>query len=89
MEASYNLLLSVPAYIELHFDAILYSKLGNENSSAGHTKCSRGPHSARGGQGPHSWHSCFTPWYHKLSVALFILHMSLSHALGQRSVSRR
>jgi len=27
---------------ELSFDAILYSKLGNENSDAGHIKCSRG-----------------------------------------------
>ena len=27
----------------LRFDAILYSKLGNENSDAGHIKCSRGP----------------------------------------------
>jgi len=28
-----------------------------------------------------------TPLYHKLSVALNFLHMSLSHSLGQRSVS--
>jgi len=28
---------------EFHFDAILYSTLRNENSDAGHTKCSRGP----------------------------------------------
>jgi len=29
--------------MELRFDAILYSKLGKENSNAGHIKCSRGP----------------------------------------------
>jgi len=27
--------------MEFSFDAILYSKLGNENSDAGHTKCPR------------------------------------------------
>jgi len=31
------------------FDAILYSKSTNEDSDAGHVKCSRGP------QVPHSW----------------------------------
>jgi len=29
--------------MELRFDAILYSELGNENSYAGHIKCSCGP----------------------------------------------
>jgi len=29
--------------MELRFDAMLYSDLGNENSDAGHIKCSRGP----------------------------------------------
>jgi len=29
--------------MELRFDAILFSKLGDENSDAGHVKCSRGP----------------------------------------------
>jgi len=29
--------------MELHFDEILYSKLGKENFDAGHIKCSRGP----------------------------------------------
>jgi len=29
--------------MEIRFDAILYSKLGNENSDTGHIKCSRGP----------------------------------------------
>jgi len=28
--------------MELRVDVILYSKLGNENNNAGHTKCSRG-----------------------------------------------
>jgi len=30
--------------MELCFDAILHSKLGNENSDAGHIKCWRGSH---------------------------------------------
>jgi len=43
-------LLSKHLFImELHFDAIFYSKLGNENSDASHSKCSRGP------QVPHPW----------------------------------
>jgi len=29
--------------MQLRFDAILYSKLGNENFDAGHIKCLRGP----------------------------------------------
>jgi len=33
--------------MELRVDVILYSKLGNEKT-AGHIKCSRGPHLARG-----------------------------------------
>jgi len=39
--------------MELGFDVILYSKLGNENSDAGHIKCSPGLHLARGPQAPH------------------------------------
>jgi len=39
--------------MELRFDAILYSKLGNENSDAGHIKCSPEPHLARGSEAPH------------------------------------
>jgi len=39
--------------MELRFDAILYSNLGNENCNAGHIKCSRGPHLTRGAQVPH------------------------------------
>jgi len=41
--------------MEHRFDAILYSNLGNENSDAGHIKCSRGVHLARGPQVPHPW----------------------------------
>jgi len=29
--------------MELRFDSMLYSNLGNENSDAGRIKCSRGP----------------------------------------------
>ena len=36
----------------LRLDAILYSKLGTENSDADHVKCSRGPHLARWPQVP-------------------------------------
>jgi len=39
--------------MELRFDAIVYSLLGGEDSNAGHIKCSRGPHLARGLQVPH------------------------------------
>jgi len=39
--------------MELRFEAMLYPNLGNENSDAGHIKCSRGPHLARGSQVPH------------------------------------
>jgi len=38
---------------ELRFEAICYSKLGNENSDVGHIKCSRGLHLAQGPQVPH------------------------------------
>jgi len=38
--------------MELRFDAMLYSNLGNQNSDAGHIKCSREPHLARGPQVP-------------------------------------
>jgi len=42
----------LPEYVlimELRFDAMFCSKVGNENSDAGHIKCSRGP------QVPHPW----------------------------------
>jgi len=35
--------------MELRFDAKLHSNMGNENSDAGHIKCSGGP------QVPHPW----------------------------------
>jgi len=35
--------------MELRFEAMLCSNLGNEDSVAGHVKCSRGP------QVPHPW----------------------------------
>jgi len=41
--------------MELRFDAILYSKLGNKNYYAGYIKRSGGPHLARG---PHVPHPC-------------------------------
>ena len=40
--------------IELRCDAILYS-LRDENFDAGHFRCSRGPHLARGPHVPHPW----------------------------------
>jgi len=39
--------------MELRFDVIVYSKLGDEDSDAGHIKCSLGLHLARGPQVPH------------------------------------
>jgi len=47
---SLDLLSKYLLVMELRFDAMLYSKLGNENSDEGHNKCSRGPHLARGAQ---------------------------------------
>jgi len=40
--------------MELRFDAMLYSNVGNENSDAGHIKWSRGQHLTCGPQVPHS-----------------------------------
>jgi len=40
---SFELLSKHLLIMELRFDAILYSNLSNENSDAGHIKCSRGP----------------------------------------------
>jgi len=37
--------------MEIRFDAILYSKLGNESFDPGHINCSRGP------QVPHPWYT--------------------------------
>jgi len=44
--------------MKLRFDAILYSKLCNENSDAGQIKCSCGQHLARGPQVPHPCSKC-------------------------------
>jgi len=41
--------------MEIRVGEVLYSKLGNENPDAGHIKCPRGPHLARGPQVPHKW----------------------------------
>jgi len=46
--------------MELRFDVILHSKLSNENSNAGHIKCSLGP------QVPHPWARSF----HKLKKTI-------------------
>jgi len=40
---SLDLLSKYLLIMELRFDAILYSKLGNKNSDAGHIKCSHRP----------------------------------------------
>jgi len=39
--------------MELRFDAVLCSKLADQNSDAGHIECSHRPHLARGPQVPH------------------------------------
>ena len=43
--------------MELRFDAMLYSNLANENSDAGHMKCSRVPNFACGTEVPHPWYT--------------------------------
>jgi len=43
---SLDLLSKYLLIMELRFDTMLYSNLGNENSVAGRIKCSRGPHLA-------------------------------------------
>jgi len=53
--------------MELHFDAILFSKLGNAYSDAGHIKCSRGPHLARGFPTPDLHNAC----WHNLTTISF------------------
>jgi len=55
--------------MELRFDVILYSEWGDENSDAGHIKCSRGPHLARGPQVPHPWRRWL--WLILLKLALW------------------
>jgi len=41
--------------------------LGNENSDAGHIKCSRGSHRAGGPQSPHPWVRSFRLHHTNLS----------------------
>jgi len=43
MEASYYILPKYLLIMELRFNVILYSKLGNGNADASRIKCSRGP----------------------------------------------
>jgi len=59
--------------MDLRFDAILYSKSGNENSDAGHIKCSRGP------QVPHFWFKELRVWVdvELHSFQIFTLHRSI------------
>jgi len=49
--------------MEIRFDALLYSKLGNENSDAGHINCSRELHLARGPQVPHPCSPALDQWF--------------------------
>jgi len=50
--------------MELRSDVMLYSNLGNENSDAGHVKCSRGPHLSCGPKVSHPWCTlCKIPGY--------------------------
>jgi len=66
-----DLLFTCLLVTEFRFDAMLCSNLGNENSDAGHIKCSRGPHLANGLQ---VLHPCFTVFaelgYHPISLSL-------------------
>jgi len=59
--------------MELRFEAMLYPNLGNENSDAGHIKCSRGPHLACGSQVPHP---CLTTCFDFLSFCRFRRNIS-------------
>ena len=51
--SSLDLLSKYLLIMELPFDVTLYSNLCNENSNAGHVKCSHRPHLACGLQVPH------------------------------------
>jgi len=46
--SSLGLLSTCLFVIQFRFDAMLFSNLGGKNSDAGHIKCSRTPHLARG-----------------------------------------
>jgi len=50
---SLDLLSKYLLIMELRSDAVLYSHLGNENSDAGHIKCSHRQHLSRGPQVHH------------------------------------
>jgi len=52
-ETSLDLLSAFLFVMKFRFGAILYSNSGKENSDPGQTKCSYGPHLARGPQVPH------------------------------------
>jgi len=74
---------------ELRFDAILYSKLGNENSDAGRIKYSRGRHLSCGPQVPHPW---FIQWWDSnffktgsLTIGLINNRFSHYHSLQLKS----
>jgi len=54
--ACLDLLSKYLVIMELRFDVMLNSNIGNENSNAGHIKCSRRPHLARAAQVSHSWY---------------------------------
>ena len=49
--------------MELGFDTMLCSNFGNENSDAGHIKCSRGPHLPAGRRFPSSGVASIEPWH--------------------------
>jgi len=50
---SLDLLSKYLLIMELRFEAMLFSNFGNEDTDAGHTKCSRRAHLARGPQVTH------------------------------------
>jgi len=61
--------------MELRFDAMLYSNLGNENSETGHSKCSRRS------QDPHPW----STWMHSLQT--IFSHFTNNHFRGENTCS--
>ena len=84
--ASFDLLSKYLLIMELRFEAMLYSKLGNVNSVAGHIKCSRVP------QVPHpcSYGTASTMLFFRDSttVWLFLCHVS-SLTMGARRGAKR
>ena len=55
--SSLDLLSKYLLNMELRFDAMLYSNLGNDNSDEGHIKCSRGS------QVPQPWFEATMQWH--------------------------